>query len=276
MLDIDVASGQPQIMHSVLQEFFNSGLCDIAKDPEYGECFKSNLTTENSNTNRSTNGSTSLYAKQVNTARHGIPDVYVELYQASNMTDEQIRAEIDHFHEYLNDMAMVLTFGLQSIKTYKNLYEIDGCYDINMCCRADNERMKNTTYNRLKPIIDLHERFVRENFARKHEIRRNAKLMSVVSFLVPLLMGLKRRMRIPDLNNLLPTMTGEDVHTERELPPLAVPAEFRSQLFAQPNSLSSASASASSHHSTSQKYFNLHGGVQFEIETCPVDNGCQK
>lgn len=136
-------------------------------------------------------------------------------------------------------------------------------FDINMCCRADMDRIKNCTFDRLKPIMSMHEKYVRENFARKQEIRRNMKLMSLVSFLVPLLMGLKRRMKIPDLNNLLSMVSGEEVYTERELPPLAVPTDFKANFFTQttPNS---------------PKYFNLHGGVQFEIETCPLNTNCQK
>lgn len=224
-----------------------------------------------------TSFSSSLYADQLNNiSRQGIPNIYVDLFQNTQMTDNQIHKEISHFHDYINDLAMVLTFGLNSVKTYRNLYEIDANYEINLCCRADGQRISNSTYDRLKPIIAMHEKFLRDNFAVKHEIRRNIKLMNIISFLVPLLMGLKRRMKIPNLNNLLPMISGEDVHTEKELPPLMIGSDFRSHLFSQSTTTDNNLSSDHLTNSTKQKYFNLHGGVQIEIETCSLNFGCEK
>lgn len=150
-------------------------------------------------------------------------------------------------------------------------------HEITMCCRADADRIKNSTYDRLKPIMSMHEKFLRENFTRKLEVRRNLKLLSIVSFLVPVLAGLKRRMRIPDMNELLPLMTGEDVHSERELPPLILANDFQSHLFAnQTSSHHQSSGNINANSAEGKKYFHLHGGVQFEIETCPIDINCQK
>ncbi len=142
-------------------------------------------------------------------------------------------------------------------------------------------------------MMSYHERFVRDKWPLKRELRCNSKLMSIVSFLVPLLAGLKRRMKIPDLNNLLPLMTGEDVRTERELPPLILPVDFRSQLFSQFATTSqsqaanftesaareksaAAAAAAASTEAASRKYFHLHGAVQVEMDTCSLDQTCQK
>jgi hypothetical protein len=47
-----------------------------------------------------------------------------------------------------------------------------------------------------------------------------------VSFLTPIIIGLKRRMKISDINSLLSLMTGYDVQTERELPPLMLSSDF--------------------------------------------------
>ena len=104
----------------------------------------------------------------------------------------------------------------------------------------------------------MHEKFLRENFEKKAEIRKNLSLLKFVIFLVPLLIGLKKRMKIPETNNLLPLMMGDEVHTERELPPLMMGPEYATKRF---NDIVNTS-----------KYFNLHGGVQFEIETCPVEH----
>lgn len=118
LLDIDPANGLPQISHSPFLEFLNSGLSDIVKEPEYGPCLK--------NVEVTTTAPSSLYASQINTEQHGIPKVYKDLFQDTQMTDDQIRSEISFFHDYINDMAMILTFGLKSINAYKNLFEIAG------------------------------------------------------------------------------------------------------------------------------------------------------
>ena len=103
----------------------------------------------------------------------------------------------------------------------------------------------------------MHEKFLRDNFAAKHEIRRNIKLMNIISFLVPLLMGLKRRMKIPNLNNLLPMISGEDVHTEKELPPLMIGNDFRSHLFSKSTADNNNLSSDNLTTNNKQKYFNL-------------------
>lgn len=306
LLEVEPANGQPQSAPSRhLQEFLNSGLSDITKDQEYAAAANSqqHATTTTTGTDTAaaaaappSTTSGSLY--EINTSRPGVPSPYVDLYASAHLTDEEIRAELAHFHSHLDELSAVLTLGLASVRSYANLYVVEPTHEITMCCRCTTTTTTATTtnnnldtYDRLKPIASMHERFLREHFTRKLEVRRNLKLMSIVAFLVPLLAGLKRRMKIPDLNNLLPLITGEDVRTERELPPLMLGADFRSQLFAQPSTNNDSSSSASHHHhptgsaatersahtnNNNKKYFNLHGGIQFEVDTCSIENNCHK
>ena len=198
-----------------------------------------------------------------------------------NVTDEKINEEINNFMCYIEEIKLQMSFGLNSIKNYKNLFEFSANYDINTCCKADNQRIDNEKFERIKPILDCHEKFLRENFAIKKEIKKNLAVLKIVGFLVPLFVGLKKRMKIPDMNNLLPIITGDEVHTERELPPLMLSPEFRSKTF----TYSNFNKTQSNHNASDNKkdagtgntkdvYFNLHGGIQFEIETCPVNSNC--
>lgn len=197
-------------------------------------------------------------------------DSYNELADYYNLTEDQIKQEIGHFADYLNDMSVMLTFGLDSIKNYKNMYQIDASHNINICSRADSERIKNGTFARLKPIMNMQEKFLRENLSNKPEVKKNLKVLGIVGFLVPLLIGLKRRMKIPEMNNLLPLLTGEEVRTERELPPLMVGNDFKPHLF-------NCSINSSADNSNDQaKYFNMHGGIQFELETCAIKKDCER
>lgn len=177
------------------------------------------------------------------------------------MSDEQVKEDINFLMSCMDDIAIIMTLGLKSVKNYKNIYEIEGDYFINSCCKADNDRINNKKFERIKPILNMHEKFLRENFEKKNDIKRNLAILKIVAFMTPLLIGLKKRMKIPDMNNLLPMMTGDDVHTERELPPLMIGADFKTKRF-------------SNYAEEHNKYFNLHGGIQFELETCSIKQNC--
>ena len=144
----------------------------------------------------------------------------IEFAQQLVMTQEQIQEEISHFMNYIDDVSLQMTFGLKTIKQYKNLYEYSPDFNVNITCKADNNKLDEKIFERIKPILNSHEKYIKDNFAMKDEIKRNMVILNLVSFLIPLLTGLKKRMKIPDLNNLLPTLAGDEVHTERDLPVL--------------------------------------------------------
>jgi hypothetical protein len=272
LLDID-AHGVAQTKKSILNEFMNAGLTDIAYDHDYSYLFPRGDEDDDDQVesgvsqhkNTQSKGNSSLAFGIGMTGDIEVGSAFSDLAERLNMTEEQIIVELDYFNNYINDIALQMTFGLKEINQYKNLYEIDGEYDINIVCKADNEQIDNAKFERIKPILDWHEDFLRANFANKKEIKRNLNTLKIISFLVPLLIGLKKRMKIPNMNTLLPLMTGEDVHTERELPPLMLGPEFRSKRFANLKN-----------ESTNKKYFNLHGGIQFELETCHLNQNMER
>jgi hypothetical protein len=154
--------------------------------------------------------------------------------------------------------------------------------------------------------LTSHEQYIRDNFERKIEVKRNLTILKLVSFLVPLLISLKKKMKIPDVNNLLPSMSGEDVHTEREFPPQTIGADFKSKTFSHQsltnntlyrensfnnlnnnnnstnnnNNLENNSSLEGSNLLTNElnknSYFSLHGGIQFELETCEINKNCNE
>jgi hypothetical protein len=236
----------PQTKKSVFLEFVSAGLTDLAKDPEYGTIFANENDDENESSNSNAFG-ISMAA-----------DLHKITGNETGLTEEQKKEQAKFFSSYVDDVALQMTFGLKSLKQFKNLYQIESEYTIGCACRADNERIDNFKFEKIKPLLNVHEKFLRENFEKKAEIRKNLSLLKFVSFLVPLLVGLKKRMKIPEMNNLLPLMMGDEVHTERELPPLMLGPDYATKRF---NDIVNTS-----------KYFNLHGGIQFEIETCSVEH----
>ena len=135
--------------------------------------------------------------------------------------------------------------------------------------------MDNPEFQRLKALLQVHENYLRETFALKTEVRRYIYLLELVCFLFTVLVALKRRMKkIPNMNRLLPVIfgslvihwsirlifvrywLGEDVRTERELPPFLYSKKQSSTIFPMDN----------------DKEFHLHGGIQFEYETSSIDD----
>ena len=246
MLDVD-ANGVSQTKKDLFAEFITAGLADIARDEDYGSIFRKGGADDSA----PYPFGVGMILDQQTKLRGG----------GGDLTEKQKNEGEAVLLNCIDDVSLQLTFGLKEIRNFKNLYEIESDYFLNTCCKANNEVISNTKYESIKPILNLHERFLRENFEKKTEVRENLVILKFVSFLVPLLISLKKRMLIPDMNNLLPPLTGEEVHTERELPPLMYSADFKSKLF-------------SGLIADQNKYFNLHGGIQFQLETTSLDQTC--
>ena len=249
LLDVD-ANGSAQTKKSIIAEFVNAGLTDIAKDKDYADLYQTVIPDTSLKT----------FGLDLGTEYRVKPTISPEPVEADysdllEMTDQQLQEEMKFFMNHVDDLQLQMTFGLDYIKQYKNLFEFKGNYFINSTCKASNDRVDNQKFERLKKRLNLHENFLRKHYARKQEVKKYLSMLKIVAFLVPLLVSLKKRMRIPDINNLLPSISGDEIHTERELPPLMLAPDFRSKNFDYP----------------ANKYFNLHGGVQFELETCSIE-----
>lgn len=259
IMDVD-ANGIAQTKKPVFYEFMNSGLSDICKDPDYSVIFGGNLADKTGNkedTNNSLTFGVGMTAENSGYL-HGNQPPSINMQDYDNMSESEIRHNLETLKECIDHVSVLMTMGLNSIKAYKNVFEIDSDYTINACVRGDNQKIDNKLFEKIKPILNNHENFLRQNFEKKKEIKKNLVYLKIVSFLVPFLIGLKRRMKIPDMNNLLPLMTGDDVQTERELPPLMLGSDFKTSRF------------MPLINKEKNNYFHLHGGIQFELETCPL------
>ncbi len=168
-------------------EFQNAGLSDIAKEPEYGKIFDKSDLINNGNNQHPIGfgvGMTASFTKKTNKSSS------IEFDKQLIMTNDEVKEEIDNFMNYIDDISLQMTFGLKKISQYKNLYEYTPESDINIVCRCDNARIDEKTFERIKPIINSHERYLRDNLSIKDEVRRNKVTLGLVSLLVPLLTGI--------------------------------------------------------------------------------------
>eukprot|EP00794_Sanderia_malayensis_P003419 gene3419-3910_t len=152
------------------------------------------------------------------------------------------------FMKHVNDLAMVLTFEQKSLKCYKNMFVLDAETYLTSIMRNPNLDLKG--FERLQRMLSLQEQFTKENLENKDSTRRALMLLKFVSFLVPLLIALKKRNKIPDVNKLLPALTHEECKTDREFPPIVIGENFVCKNF-----------------DATQYYHSLHGGIQMLRET---------
>ena len=57
--------------------------------------------------------------------------------------------------------------------------------------------------------LQMHEDLIRENLGIKLDIRQHLELLKFISYMTPFLVGMRKRMKIPDVTRLLPPLTGK-------------------------------------------------------------------
>ena len=176
---------------------------------------------------------------------------FAEAFSALNASvtkDKKFTDERKFFMKSVNDLAMVLTFEQESVQCFRNLFVVDA--ETTISTRVRNQSLDLKGFERLQRQLHIQEQFAKQNLTNKEATRRELVLLKFISLLIPLLIGLKRRNKIPDVSTFLPSLTHEECKTDRELPPIIISESFFCKNF-----------EASDH------YIGLHGGIQFLRET---------
>ncbi|KAL8620460.1 hypothetical protein ACOMHN_048393 [Nucella lapillus] len=210
-LDVN-QTGKPETKKPLLTEFTSAGLYDITKDPDY----------------------TTIYDK--------LP---VEQPGDPEMADER-----RFFMSHVENLNMHMTFYQRSAVHHRNMFVADSDYLISSVVNLLDDSIDHTGYERLKTRLQMHEDLIYNNLGRKLDIRYHLELLKFISYMTPFLIGMKKRMKIPDISRLLAPLIGDECRTERELPPLILGTDFKCKNFA-----------------FGEHYFHLHGGIKFDLET---------
>ncbi|XP_038077595.1 ankyrin and armadillo repeat-containing protein-like isoform X2 [Patiria miniata] len=210
-LDLN-AMGEPQTKKVFLTEFTMAGMMDITKDPDFA----------------------------------GIYD-NMRLFP---MSEHDANADKRLFMQYVDDLSIQLTWRQRTIQQHQNLFVVDAAYEATSLVRLGEERIDRDTFERLQTRLHAHVDVIQRHLGKKAETRRQMEVIKLVSFLVPFLIGMRRRNKVPDIKRLVAQLTADECKTERELPPLMLSPTFRCPNF-----------------NASSKYFHLHGGMTFDIET---------
>ncbi|KAH9489690.1 hypothetical protein Btru_037450 [Bulinus truncatus] len=218
-LDVNIM-GKAETKKPLLSEFISAGLTDITKDPDFA------------------------------TAYDSMP--------AELPNDLETVEESQFFMSHVDDMSVRLTFTQETVLFYENLYMINAKYDVSSIVRLMDTQIDHTGYERLKTKLQMQEGIIQKFLGAKQEIRRQLELLKLISYLVPFLLGMRKKMRIPDINKLMNPYNNDECRTERELPPLMISPDYKCKNFM-----------------AEDNYFHLHGGINFDLETDSMEQGPQ-
>ncbi|XP_077304819.1 ankyrin and armadillo repeat-containing protein [Lithobates pipiens] len=218
VMDID-ANGLPQTKKNIFSEFSLAGLIDISSDSDFD-------------------------------------GIYSQSFDLDPTYEPNKQEEKNLFMRYVNKMTIKMTCSTVQVQQYKNLFVYDASYTLSNVIRLTEEYMDSVTHQQLQQRLTIHRKLVEENLEKKAEIRKNIAYLKLISFLVPFLLGLKKKMKVPDFSCLLQPFSDDKVKTEREFPPLMQGQDFKCQHF----------------QYTSNEYFHLHGGIDFDLGTPPLQS----
>ncbi|KAM5279578.1 ankyrin and armadillo repeat-containing protein [Ctenodactylus gundi] len=218
ILDID-PDGISQTDKDIFTEFISAGLFDITQDPDFS----------------------GMYDETVNQD---------PTYDPNSPEEKAV------FMQYAENILLKLTFSTTQIQQYENVFIFETSYWLTNAVKYTQDYLDICTYQRLQQRLYLQQKVIRKYFEKKKDIRRGIGYLKLTCFLIPFLLSLKKKMKIPQLSNLLQPFSDDKVKTERELPPFIYGRDFKCQNF----------------HYKENQYFHVHGGIEFDISTSPVEN----
>ena len=123
--------------------------------------------------------------------------------------DSDMSEERRFFMSHVDNLGMTMTAYQNSVQQHKNLFLLDSDWLVSSVVRMADDKIDNAGYERLHARLQLHNILISENLEKKAEIKRQLHLLKFISFLAPFLVGLKKRMRVPDIGRMMPGMMGK-------------------------------------------------------------------
>lgn len=136
-------------------------------------------------------------------------DIYDEAQHSPDPTYNPDGAEEQElFSQYAENILLKITSYLTSVRQHENLFTFEGTHSLSSVVRLTEDVLELGTYQRLQQRLSRHVRLVKKHLERKVELARDLTYLKLISFLVPFLIGLKKKMRIPDLSQMLVPISG--------------------------------------------------------------------
>ncbi|XP_007949764.1 ankyrin and armadillo repeat-containing protein [Orycteropus afer afer] len=160
------------------------------------------------------------------------------------------------FMKYAENTLLKLTFSTTQVQQHENVFIFETAYWLTNAIKYNQDYLDICTYQRLQQRLYLQKKIIQKHLEKKKDIRKGMGYLKLICFLTPFLLSLKKKMKVPYLNSLLKPFSDDKVKTERELPPFILGRDFKCQNF----------------HYKEDQYFHVHGGIEFDISTPPIEN----
>lgn len=112
------------------------------------------------------------------------------------------------FSQFTENILLKITSYLTVVRQHENLFTFESTHSLSDVIRLTEDALELSTYQRLQQRLSRHTRLVKKHLGRKVELARDLAYLKLISFLVPFLIGLRKKMRIPDLSQMLPPISG--------------------------------------------------------------------
>ncbi|KAM6175241.1 ankyrin and armadillo repeat-containing protein isoform 2-T2 [Erethizon dorsatum] len=221
IMDID-PDGKPQTNRDIFAEFSSAGLVDITQDPDFSGIYDEDLNED-------------------------------PTYDPNSPEEKSV------FMKYAENILLKLTFSTTQVQQCENVFIFEAAYWLTNAIKYTQDYLDICTYQRLQQRLSLQKNIIKKHLEKKKEIRRGIGYLKLICFLVPFLLSLKKKMKVPYLNSLLQPFSDDKVKTERELPPFIYGQDFKCQNF----------------HYKENQYFHVHGGIEFDITTPSIETALE-
>ena len=138
------------------------------------------------------------------------PD-YINIYDDMPIEqpgDAEMAEERRFLMSHIDDLSMKMTFYQKTVQHHKDLYVVDADWLVSSIVMLLDDRIDHTGYERIKTRLDLHKEVVEKYLPNKDEIRRQIELLKFISYMTTFLVGMKKKMKIPNMTRLLVPLTG--------------------------------------------------------------------
>ncbi|XP_013926408.1 PREDICTED: voltage-dependent L-type calcium channel subunit alpha-1D-like [Thamnophis sirtalis] len=112
------------------------------------------------------------------------------------------------FMQFADHIILKLTFATTKIQQYENVFLFDAAYNLSNAIRMTEDHLDAFSYQRLQQRLTLQLKLLKKHLEKKEDIQKNIAYMKLISFLIPFIINLKRKNKVPNLSRLLQPYSG--------------------------------------------------------------------
>uniref|UniRef100_A0A8I4A2B8 Uncharacterized protein n=1 Tax=Callithrix jacchus TaxID=9483 RepID=A0A8I4A2B8_CALJA len=113
------------------------------------------------------------------------------------------------FMKYAENIVLKLTFSTTQVQQHEHVFIFETDYWLTNAIRYNQDDLDICTYQRLQQRLYLQKKIIQKHLEKKEYIRRGIGYLKLICFLIPFLLRLKKKMKVPYLNSLLQPFSGK-------------------------------------------------------------------